>query len=249
MNGVLVDLLAASRKRPILGLPEAAVAADRPSLRAALQGRDELSVLAEFKRSSPSNAAIALEADLATQVRAYESAGAAALSVLTEPTRFGGSLADLRGAVAATALPVLRKDFLVRPAQVQEAAAHGASAVLLIVRCLPDGLLGEMVDACADIGLETLIECHDEADLERALPFDDAILGINNRDLDSLVVDRGVFLRLAEQVPNDRILVAESGYTDPQQLRELHGLADAVLIGTALMQSETAASFVARRVS
>lgn len=249
MNGLLVDLLDASRERQIAA-PTGDVARNpRPSLLRSLRGRQRLSLLAEFKRSSPSHAGLALHADLQQQVRSYAEAGAAGLSVLTEPTRFQGNLQDLRAAVATTSLPVLRKDFLVRPEQVAESVAHGASAVLLIARCLPGAQLHEMVAACEQFGAEMLIECHDEQDLDRALPISDAVLGINNRDLDSLVVDRSVFVRLARTVPVDRVLVAESGYTDPEQLQELHGLADAVLIGTALMRGCGAATFLRGRQS
>ncbi|HIE71386.1 MAG TPA: indole-3-glycerol-phosphate synthase [Planctomycetes bacterium] len=236
MNGVLLELLSASRERRVAVTTGGAVESTRPSLLAALRGRQQVKLLAEFKRCSPSDAQLAPGTDLIAQVSGYEQAGAAGLSVLTEPTRFRGSLGDLGAAVAATTLPVLRKDFLVRPEQVQESVAHGASAVLLIARCLPGSQLAELADACAQCQAEMLIECHDEADLERALPFSEAMLGINNRDLDTLQLDRDVFLRLARLVPKERVVVAESGYTDPAQLRELHGLADAVLIGTALMR-------------
>lgn len=241
MNGVLLELMSASRQRQVAATVDGAVEVTRPSLLAALRGRGRLSLLAEFKRCSPSDAHLAPGSDLVSQVRGYEQAGAAGLSILTEPTRFRGSLDDLGAAVAATSLPILRKDFLVRPEQVHESVAHSASAVLLIARCLPGAQLSELADACAQGDAEMLIECHDEADLERALPFASAMIGINNRDLDTLQLDRGVFLRLARLVPNDRVVVAESGYTDPAQLHELHGLADAVLIGTALMRSSGAA--------
>ena len=242
MNGVLTDLVRASRTRPVAA-PTAPVG-PRASLAASLRGRDRISLLAEFKRRSPSDRVLAPEVDLLEQLRGYERAGAAGVSVLTEPTRFGGSIADLRAAVTASALPILRKDFLVRPEQVRESAANGASAVLLIARCLPDGALGEMVDACRRCGVEMLVECHDQSDLERALPFEDAMLGINNRDLDTLRIDREVTLRLAPSVPAERIVVAESGYVDAAQLQPLAGLVDAVLIGSALMRGAAAASFV-----
>ena len=243
MNGVLLDLVAASRARPVVDGD--APPGPRPSLVAALRGRERISLLAEFKRRSPSDRVFAPEVDLLSQLHGYQQAGAAAVSVLTEPTRFCGSMRDLRAAVAASPLPILRKDFLVRPEQVRESAANGASAVLLIVRCLPGAQLGEMVDACRAAGVEMLIECHDEADLDRALPFDDAVLGVNNRDLDTLRVDRAVVTRLAPRVPTDRVLVAESGYTDAAQLQPLHGVVDAVLIGSALMRGAAAGAFVA----
>lgn len=243
MNGVLLDLMSASKARPVVD--GVAPPGPRRSLVDALRGRDRISLLAEFKRRSPSDRVFAPEVDLLTQLHRYEQAGAAAVSVLTEPTRFCGSMQDLRASVTASALPILRKDFLVRPEQVRESAANGASAVLLIVRCLPGALLAKMVDACRVCGVEMLIECHDEADLDRALPFEDGVLGVNNRDLDTLRVDRDVVLRLASRVPDDRVLVAESGYTEAAQLEPLHGVVDAVLIGSALMRGAAAATFVA----
>lgn len=238
MNGLLRELMLASRFRQVQPAPTGKKAGKRASLCQALRGRDRLSLLAEFKRQSPSDARLALHVDLCDQVRGYEQCGAAGISVLTEPTRFGGSLADLQLAALQTALPILRKDFLVRPEQVREASAHGASAVLLIARCLVGMQLQELVHAARAAGVEFLIECHDEADVARALPFEDAMLGINNRDLDSLRVDRSVSLRLAAGIPSDRVVVAESGYLVHAHLEPLVGIADAVLVGTALMRGD-----------
>ncbi|MFK7740351.1 MAG: indole-3-glycerol-phosphate synthase [Planctomycetota bacterium] len=243
MNRLLEELTAASRVRPIAAASGDSSIETGPSLAAALRGRARLSLLAEFKRCSPSAPALAREVDLRPQIAGYVAGGAAGLSILTEPTRFGGSLDDLRQARAACELPILRKDFLVRPEQVQEARCAGASAVLLIVRCLPGGLLGEMVSACEGAGLEALVECHDESELERAVAFDHVLLGINNRDLDTLRIDRSNAARLARRLPEDRIVVAESGYENVDQLAELLGLVDAVLIGSALMRGGSAASF------
>lgn len=246
MNGLLEGIVQSSRERELS--TESSVER-RGSLAAVLRGRASLSLLAEFKRRSPSAPKLAEHADLAAQVRGYEDAGAGGVSVLTEPTHFGGALTDLRAAAAVTSLPLLRKDFLVRPEQVTESAANGASAVLLIVRCLPGHQLGELVDACRRQQLDMLVECHDEDEIERALPFSEAMIGINNRDLDSLHVDTQRFMQLAPCVPHGRIVVAESGYREPQALRELHGLADAVLVGAALMQGACAAAFAAGRQS
>lgn len=245
MSGVLDELVHASRARAIANdLPEPARAPRRGRLVEALRGRDRIALIAEFKRRSPSAPALAPDAELAPQLQGYVAAGAAAVSVLTEPTRFGGDLADLRQAVRESDLPILRKDFLVRPEQLAEAARAGAAAALLIVRCLPDGLLGEMVAACRDASIDALVECHDADELQRALAFEDVVLGINNRDLDTLRIDRAVTARLAPTLPHDRIVVAESGYDDPRQLGELHGHVDAVLIGSALMRGGLARAFV-----
>jgi indole-3-glycerol phosphate synthase len=243
VNGLLMDLVLASRQRGVEAMELSHVASGRRSLLDALRGRQRLSLLAEFKRRSPSDSCFQPNVHLIEQLVCYQQAGAAGVSVLTEPTRFGGCLADLRAAVGVSDLPILRKDFLVRPEQVRESRAHGASAVLLIVRCLPGQQLTELVEACREASVEMLVECHDEQDLDRALPFGDAMIGINNRDLDTLRIDRDVFLRLAPSVPAGRVVVAESGYTDPNHLDPVLGLADAVLIGSALMRGGDAASF------
>jgi len=248
MNGLLLALLEASRLRPLDPFRQPESQPRRPSLLQALRGRERLSLLAEFKRRSPSDHELAPTADLATQLRSYQQGCASGVSVLTEPTRFGGSLDDLRAAVAITALPILRKDFLVRPEQVAESRAHGASAVLLIARCLPGSQLHELVHACRTEGIEMLIECHDEGDLECALSYQDAMIGINNRDLDTLHIDREVFLQLAPRIPRDRVVVAESGYQEPAHVEPLLGLADAVLVGTALMRGGDAARWCNRSI-
>jgi len=245
---VLDELFARSRERaarlPALGRA-APTRARRASFKDAIAGKDHISLIAEFKRRSPSLGAIAPEADLEATVSAYQAAGAAALSVLTEPSRFGGSSDDLARAARATALPILRKDFIIDARQLEEAAALGASSALLIARSLDDAELAALVEACRERALVPLIECHDEAELERAMAFDDAIIGVNNRDLDTLHIDIARAPRLLARVPKARVTVAESGYTDPAELATLFGLCDAVLIGSALMAKGDAAAFVA----
>lgn len=209
----------------------------------AIRGKEELDVVAEFKRASPSEGAIA-DLDLDAQLERYASAGAAAVSVLTEPTFFGGSYADLERAVAALSRPVLMKDFVVDPAQVRHAAALGASAILLIVRCLSKGQLEDLAGACDDYGLTALVECHTRAELEIALGLEKAVVGVNNRDLDTLEVDTSVAPGLLAEVPRDRIAVAESGYHTAADVEAVRGLADAVLVGTALMRHESPESLI-----
>lgn len=206
-----------------------------PSFRDAIAGRDRLSLIAEWKRRSPSRGPIPLRLDLDAQLRAYQDGGAAALSILTEPDHFGGSLDDLRRASASSRLPILRKDFLVDPRQMNEAARCGASAALLIVRVLDRGALAECVAACEECRIDALIECHDERELACALAFDHAILGVNNRDLDTLRIEPARALRLLPRVPGDRVVVAESGYRSADDVAPLLGLADAVLVGHALL--------------
>ncbi|MXW39104.1 MAG: indole-3-glycerol-phosphate synthase [Acidobacteria bacterium] len=214
-----------------------------PSFRDAIGGRDALSVIAEFKRKSPSAGSIR-DDDPGARALAYREAGASAVSVLTDPDGFGGSLTDLQTASAASGLPILMKDFVVDPAQVRAGWAAGASAVLLIVRCLDDARLRRLHREARSLGLDTLVEVHDAAELDRALALEDAIVGINNRDLDTLETDRRRARDLLPRLPSGRIAVAESGYLEPEHLTELRGRADAVLIGTALMRAADPSAFL-----
>ena len=215
-----------------------------PRFAAALRGRETLSIIAEFKRRSPSAGAIR-DDDPASRATAYRDAGAAAISVLTEPASFGGSFADLTRAQAASGLPALMKDFIVHEAQIHAGRAAGASAALLIVRCLDDARLEALHREAVAVGLDTLVEVHDAAELDRALALENAMIGVNNRDLDALNTDRRRAAALLPRIPADRIAVAESGYTEPAHLEELRGLADAVLIGSALMRAADPAPFLA----
>jgi indole-3-glycerol phosphate synthase len=200
--------------------------------------RPGLSLIAEFKRRSPSMGDISASADVAAQVGAYERGGAAALSVLTDEPHFGGSLEDLREARAACGMPILRKDFLVDPYQLYEAAVNGADAVLLIVRALEGELLGSLYEQARAIDLDCLIEVHDAEELERALEIDPEAIGINNRDLDEQRVDIATTFELMPDVPAGITVVAESGISGRAELEELERVGvDAVLIGGALMSA------------
>lgn len=195
-------------------------------------------VIAEVKRASPSVGSIA-EVDPASQARAYEAAGAAAVSVLTEPRHFDGSLADLRAVHLATSVPVLRKDFLVQPAQLMEARAEGADAVLLITAALTEGELRAMLATAEDLDLGALVEIHSERDLEVAIAVEAKVIGVNARDLETLEVDPERALALLGRIPADRIAVAESGIASPEQVhRAVNAGARAVLVGEALMRAE-----------
>ena len=217
--------------------------AERPSFVEALRGKAKLDVVAEYKQRSPSLGDIA-ERSLPERVGAYEAAGAAALSVLTEPTRFKGSYQDLETAAEAVRLPILMKDFVVDPVQVCEAAYRGASAVLFIVRCLSLSELTELAHAASELDLTPLVECHDARDIESALDIENAVIGINNRDLDTLEIDRGLAVRLLPEIPDDRVVVAESGYLTADDVRDVRGVADAVLIGSALMKLDDPATLI-----
>jgi indole-3-glycerol phosphate synthase len=236
IDGAREGVEARKRDLPVAEL-EAQLSArgeDRPFGEALV--RPGLSVIAEFKRRSPSAGDIAPGADVASHVAAYERGGAAALSVLTDAPHFGGSLADLRAARSATTLPIIRKDFIVDPYQLYEAAVYGADAVLLIVRALSDRELRALYEEARAIDLDCVVEVHDADELERALEVDAEVIGINNRDLDEQRVDIQTTFELMPDVPAGKTVVAESGISGREELFELDRVGvDAVLIGGALM--------------
>jgi indole-3-glycerol phosphate synthase len=200
--------------------------------------RPGLSLIAEHKRRSPSAGVIRADVTLEDVVRAYERGGAAALSVLTEEANFGGSPDDLRRARSMSGLPILRKDFIVDSFQVDEAAAIGADAILLIVAALGDEELRELYARASERGLSVLVEVHDSAELERALACGVSIVGVNNRDLRTLEVDTERTFELLAGVPQGVMTVAESGYSRPEQLVGLREAGvDGVLVGEALMRA------------
>lgn len=216
------------------------VGASRPAARrfeAALK-QPGLSLIAEVKRASPSQGAIA-PLDPATAARAYQQGGARAISCLTEPRHFSGSKEALLEVVEAVSLPVIRKDFVVHPAMVREAADWGASAALLMVSVLGEAT-GPYLTLAEHLGLDALVEVHDEAELELALNLNPRIIGVNNRDLTTLHIDLSQsprLIRLARERGYAGVLVAESGYSNARDLAELHDLADAVLVGSSLAGS------------
>jgi indole-3-glycerol phosphate synthase len=197
-----------------------------------------LSVIAEYKRRSPSAGAIRQDASVEEVVGAYERGGAAALSVLTERPNFGGSLEDLELARRASRLPILRKDFTVDSYQLHEALAAGADAVLLIVAALEQMELRALHEQARAMGLDVLVEAHDESELETALEIGPRAVGINSRDLTTLKVDTQRTFELRGRIPDGVRTVAESGFSDPAQLDQLQDAGfDAVLMGEALMRS------------
>jgi indole-3-glycerol phosphate synthase len=205
---------------------------------AGLAEADPPAMIAEIKRASPSAGGIA-DVDPSATAVALEEAGAAALSVLTESRYFDGSLSDLRAARVHTRIPILRKDFLVHPAQVMESRATGADAVLLITACLSSSELEAMVATARDLGLAALVEAHSDEDLDRALASGARIIGVNARDLETLDVDEQRALDLARRVPPDRFLVFESGISTRTQVeRAVDAGARAILVGEALMRAK-----------
>jgi indole-3-glycerol phosphate synthase len=229
------------RRREIVPLSQLEAALrDRPESRPFQEAltRPGISVIAEHKRRSPSAGTIREGATVEEVVRAYEAGGAAALSVLTEGSHFGGSLDDLRAARAATYLPVLRKDFIVDRYQLFESAAAGADAILLIVAALePEALLELHREAWA-LDLDVLVEVHDEEELEAALDVEAEVIGINNRDLDDFTVDIERTYELLSDVPAGKTVVSESGFSMREELDDLDRVGvDAVLIGETLMRA------------
>jgi indole-3-glycerol phosphate synthase len=243
----LDHLVAAARER--VGRRSAEVPLEQLAERLSARGDDRpfsealvrpgLSVIAEFKRRSPSGGDIRPGASVEELVGAYERGGAAALSILTEETSFGGSLDDLRAAREASTLPILRKDFTVDRYQLYEAAVGGADAVLLIVAALGDDDLRLLHDEARGLDLDCLVEVHDEHDLERALELGCDVIGINNRNLRDLTVNLSTTSELLTDVPAGKTVVAESGYSTAEQFEELDRIGvDAVLVGETLMRAD-----------
>ena len=200
--------------------------------------RPATSLIAEHKRRSPSAGEIRAGASVTEMVRAFERGGAAAISVLTEERHFGGSLADLTEARAATDLPILRKDFTVDPYQLVEARAVGADAVLLVVGSLDTGSLASLQQETRDLDLDALVEVHTEEELEVALEIDAELIGINNRDLADFSVDIAKTFELLADVPAGKTVVSESGIVYREQIEELERVGvDAVLVGETLMRA------------
>jgi len=216
-----------------------------PSFGAALR-RTDVAVIAEVKRRSPSKGMINAGLNAAEQAAAYARGGAAALSILTEPTEFGGAVQDLRDAREATSLPTLKKDFHVHPVQVLEARAAGASAMLLIARALPPDDLTAMADRALELGVEVLVEIRSEEELERALAIRHAVIGVNSRDLETLVIDSAVAARLIPLIPADRLAIAESGVSGRYDVERAAVVgADAVLVGSTVSAASDPTAAVA----
>lgn len=211
---------------------------------AALRG-ETIRVIAEVKRASPSKGPIAPGLDAVDQAAAYVAGGAAAISVLTEPTRFGGALEDLARVAQAVAVPAIRKDFLVHPVQLWEARAYGASAALLIVRALSPNELPRLMDAAAEAGLATLVEVRDESELARALAVQATVIGVNNRNLETLVIDPATAPRIIAHIPASCVAVAESGMKTVGDVAPAAAAgADAILVGSAISASQDPAGDV-----
>lgn len=207
-----------------------------------------LSVIAEVKRRSPSRGVLAAGLDAVSQARIYADAGASAVSVLTEPLHFDGSLHDLVAVKEAVAVPVLRKDFMLEPAQVFEAKAAGADGVLLIVAALGGDLLGRMLGAADEAGIDALVEVHDMDEAVVARAAGATLIGVNNRNLQTFSTDLGVADALASTVMGEGIIaVAESGIHTPNDAKRMRDSGyDAILVGEALVVAEDPAALLSR---
>jgi indole-3-glycerol phosphate synthase len=246
-TGTVLDRILESRRTEVERrksvLPETALkygaraASPVRDFRAALS-RAALNVIAELKPASPSRGVIRDPFDALALAKSLESAGAAALSVLTEGEFFRGSLKNLRDARKETSLPALRKDFIFDPWQVWEARANDADSFLLIVAALSDLLLRDLIDLGRELQMEPLVEVHTRGELDRALAAGATLVGVNNRDLKTLTVDRKISLELIEHIPDDCLAVAESGLHNHADLVELRSVGfDAFLIGEHLMSA------------
>lgn len=215
----------------------AGAAAKRPSFLEALQ-RPGMSYICEVKKASPSKGLIAPDFPYLAIAKEYEAAGASAISCLTEPFYFQGSDQYLREIAENVQIPVLRKDFTVDEYMVYQAKALGASAVLLICAILDDGQLKAYRELAKELGMDALVEAHDEAEAERALKAGAEIIGVNNRDLRTFQVDMANSIRLRSLAPADTVFVSESGIRTHEDIRRLYeNQVDAVLIGETLMRS------------
>jgi len=257
MSGDILETIAAYKRDEVAALRratsqdaienEARAAGASRGFRMALERASTpggLALIAEIKKASPSKGLIRADFDPPALAAAYAAGGAACLSVLTDGPSFQGADAYLVAARAATSLPALRKEFLVDPWQVAQSRALGADAILVILAISDDALASELLSEAARLGMDTLVEAHDQAEVDRAVALGAQLIGVNNRDLRSFVTDLAVTERLAARVPADRLLVTESGIATPVDVARLAAAgARAMLVGESLMrQADVAAA-------
>ena len=239
------DLAETLRQVPLSELEKGLASAPPPRDFASALNGDKVRLIAELKKASPSKGLLAPYYDPPSLAATYAQSGAAALSVLTEPHFFQGSLEHLAQARKAVELPLLRKDFLFDPYQVYEARCWGADAILLIAAILEKPLLAELLGLARSLGMEALVETHNEAEVERAVAAGARVIGINNRDLATFATDLAVTERLRPLVPQDRLVVSESGIHSRADVERLARCGvNAILVGEALMTAPSVAEKV-----
>ncbi|MGA9596151.1 MAG: indole-3-glycerol phosphate synthase TrpC [Acidimicrobiia bacterium] len=244
---MLDEILAATRRR--LDRDGVVLSGPGPSSRdfAGALAAPGLQVIAEIKRRSPSRGDLNIGLDPVDRANAYERGGAAAISVLTEPDYFAGSLDDLTAVRTAVGVPVLRKDFIIEPRQIEESRAAGADALLLIVAALGEARLAMMLGECGKVGIQALVEAHTAEEAAVAMRVGASVVGINNRDLATFHTDLAVAERIAPVVAGQRVLVAESGVSSPSGAARMAAAGyDAILVGEALVMSSDPAALIGR---
>ncbi len=243
---ILDEIIANTRKiletrkaeRPLAELDCMCVNQSPPRDAVAALSRQGMNLIAEVKRASPSKGPLAPNLNVVSLAQTYEDSGAAAISVLTEPAYFKGSLNDLQAVQQTVSLPLLRKDFIIDPYQVWEARAYGADLVLLIAAALPMGEIARLYQAIIDLAMTPLIEVHNQQELEQVLELEPKVIGINNRNLTDFSVSLETTLQLRHLIPNDTRVVSESGIHTREDVKRLESAnVNAILVGEALVTS------------
>lgn len=235
------------RDLPLAEIEKMAVPVKNRGFKTAISKGNKINLIAELKRASPSHGVIRHDYDPEAIARIYKKSGAAALSVLTEDKYFQGSLDHLKAVRRAVDLPILRKDFIISEYQIYESAVAGADAVLLIAVALDRGMLKALFREAKSLGMDAIIEVHDQRDLDKALGVDAEMIGINNRNLKTLEVDLGITRELAAKIPAGKIMISESGVREPEDVQSLAPAGiKAVLIGTVFMEADDIGAEVKR---